>query len=180
MDGAVKDCFQMNFRWMVGKMGTRDGTRHAISFLELLPHLLHARCYFIATLIRCSRASYQDELCLLQNGTWLLEAMVPYSAIELICHMTGRHSTRVCLEPASLAHFHKGYFLYECSFRYDQDKKEPSLCPRQIFICWPISKGVFYCFSLSYYFPITFPIQPKSTSYCHKAMTSQVRLYASL
>lgn len=57
-DGAVNDCFQVNFRWMDGKMGTCDGTRLAIPSLELLPRLLHARCYFIATLIHCSRASY--------------------------------------------------------------------------------------------------------------------------
>lgn len=132
--GAASACCWVSFRWMVGKVGTCDGTRLTISFLELPPPLLHVRCFWFAAPARCSR---WDELCFLQNG---LTCCRQWHHILHWIHLPCDRALEYTQSPASLALYHQGYFLHASSLHCDQGQKEPSLYARQIDVCQPVSK----------------------------------------
>lgn len=119
--------------------------------LDFQPHFW-SYCRISCTQDVTSSLPWHDgELCFLQNGTCLLEATVPHSAIEFICNMTGRQHSQTCLEPSDFGWLSQGIFP-RCMQPplWSGKKKQPSLSPRQIFICWPIKQRVtsgFYCFT---------------------------------
>lgn len=170
------NCFQMNFGWTRRKTGTGDGSRPSNLIVgaaapapacRVLPHC----CY--NTLLTRQLLGWTTHP---QNGTCLLEATVPYSAIELICHMTGRQTTRMRLEPSDFGLLSLFPLCMQLPLR---KRKESSLSPRQTFICGPISKGSLWVFIASAWAitaPLLFLQSPKAQDTTAKIWSSQVRL----
>lgn len=141
-------------------------------------------CHISCTQDVTSSLPWHDgELCFLQNGTSLLEATVPHSAIEFICNMTGRQRTQTCLQPSDFGWLSQGIFPLCMQPPLWSGKKSNQVYLLEKYLFAGLSsKGSLWVFIASAWTitsPIAFLIEPESTRYYHTDPNSQIRLYGS-